>query len=100
MDIVGALVLTAGSSALAYYPSSKFGYSLWPSIGIWTFGFLIVAAIVSRVFPQPRNQTVFVGEMLLSLIPAYLFYTRFGLAGLGYSFLASIAFGLFRAYVL
>jgi len=100
MDIIGALVLTAGSSALAYYPSYSYGYSMWPSIGVWVLGFLVVAAIVSKVFPKTTNKTVFFGEMVLGLIPAYLFYTRFGWSGLGYSVLASIGFGLFRTYVL
>jgi len=100
MDIIGALVLTAGSSALAYYPSYQYGYSMWASIGVWVVGFMVLAAIVSRVFPKTTNMTVLVGEMVLGLIPSYLFYTRFGWSGLGYSFLASIGLGLLRKYVL
>lgn len=100
MDIVGALVLTAGSSALAYYPGHKLGYSMWTSIGIWVVGFLVVAAIVSKVFPKTTNNSILIGEIFLGVIPAYLFYTKFGWTGLGYSFLASIGLGLFRAYVL
>jgi len=98
MTIAGTVVSIAVSTASVYIPAYKLGYTLYPVI------FIIIAVntlyrlltrSIPALSPSFNNQpiTLTVVEMVVSLAPLVLLYKKFGLYGIGMSFLINILFG-------
>ena len=97
-QLLNFALLTGGSLALVYFPAYKFGYSMWTCILIWTVGWLVLTKVLGLIpASQKFNPYYLIFEVPISLLPAYLFWKKFGLSGLGYSFLASLAVNLLRS---
>jgi len=96
-QLLNFALLTGGSLALVYYPAYKLGYSMWTCILIWVVGWLVWVRLLQFLPGSSTfNPYLLIVEVPISLLPAYFFWKKFGLKGLGYSVLASMLVNMLR----
>lgn len=106
MTVLGSLIGTGISGYTLYYTAYKLGWSLypviWTGIAVWTVWRLVAKNVSFLDMSLPSGQPWYyvVPEMLIGLIPLYLFYTKFGITGLIVSFVLNLVFGIFSTLVL
>jgi len=106
MTVLGAFIGSGISAGTLYYTAYKLGWTLypviWTSILVSTVWRFIASKVSFLDMSLPRGQPWYyiVPEVLIGLLPIYLYYVKFGVTGLIVSFVLNLLFILFSFFFL